>query len=296
MSAPAKRLAILVAAAAAVCGSLAAASGATFNAQTANAADTYAFTALYAPSALTATPSGHDVSLSWSAGTNGSGYAVLGVNNGASSNCSGASFASVGTAAGTSYTDTGRYTPQGTWFCYLVKTTYGVWTSVNSNPTAAAQLGVVATTVAAANGGSAGALDAGDTITVTFNQPIATGTGPSGTNTVCAVNGATIMLGSTTTSGNCATSEAVNLGTLTGGNSNRNARFNATYAWSNGNKTLTITIGARTVGAQNPTTSGTWTFNPTTTATKLQSSTGSYHACDTNTGGGSCLPVATGSF
>src|SRR5207302_4470863 len=93
--------------------------------------------ALYAPSGLSATPSAHDVGLAWSAGTNGSGYAVLGVANGSSSNCSAASFASIGSAAGTSHTDTGRYTPQGTWFCYQVKTSYASWTSVSSNPTAA---------------------------------------------------------------------------------------------------------------------------------------------------------------
>src|SRR5439155_16100439 len=132
---------------------------------------------------------------------------------------------SIGSAAGTSYTDTGRYTPQGTWFCYQVKTSYASWTSVSSNPTAAAQLGVVVTSMAAANGGTAGKLDPGDTITVTFNQPISTSTGPSGTNSMCAIAGATIVLGSTTASGACAASETVNLGKLTGGTSSANARW-----------------------------------------------------------------------
>ena len=289
-------LLLLLAAALLLASNLAGSSLASFNAQAGNPGSLYALTALYAPSSLTATPSGHDVTLGWSPGTNGNGYQVLGVNNGSSNNCSGASFAGIGSAAGTSYTDTGRYSPQGTWFCYQVKTSYGVWTSVNSDPTAAAQLGVVASSATAANGGTAGRLDPGDTITITFNQPISTGSGPSGTDTVCTINGATIMLASTTTSGGCATSEAVDLGTLTGGSSNRNARFSATYAWSNGNKTLSVTIGARINGAQNPTISGTWTFNPTTTATELLSATGGLHTCDTNTGGGSCLPALTGSF
>ena len=48
-------------------------------------------------------------------------------------------------------------------------------------------------------------------------------------------------------------------------------------------------------GTTGPTLSGTWTLNPTTTGTKVLSATGSYHNCDTNTGGGNCLPVATGS-
>jgi hypothetical protein len=270
---------------------------ASFNGQTNNPGNLYALTALYAPSSLTATPSGHDVNLSWSAGTNGNGYTVLGVNNGNSSNCSGASYATIGSAASTSYADTGRYTPQGTWFCYQVETSYSGWTSVNSNPTAAAQLGVVASSIALANGsGTAGRLDTGDTITIAFNQAINTASGPSGTDTVCTISGATIVLASITTSGGCAAGETVDLGRLTGGNSNRNSRFNAAYAWSNANKTLTITIGARISGAQNPIISGTWTLNPTTTATKLLSSTGSFHTCDTNAGGGNCLPTASGGF
>jgi hypothetical protein len=269
---------------------------ASFNGQTGNPGNRYAFTALYAPSSLTATPSGHDVGLGWTAGSNGSGYQVLGVNNGTSSNCSSVSYASVASTAGTTYSDTGRSTPQGTWFCYQVKTSYGVWTSVNNNPSTAAQLGVAAATVTAANGGNSGKLDAGDTITITFNQPITPGTGPASTDTVCAVNGTTIQLASTTTSGNCAAAETVDLGTLTGGNSNKNARFSASYAWSNGNKTLTVTIGTRTNGAQDPNVTGTWTLNPTATATKLLSTTGSFHTCSTNTGGANCLPTLGGSF
>src|SRR4029077_11477759 len=112
---------------------------------------------------------------------------------------------------------------------------------------------------------------------VTFNQAITTSTGPSGTNTVCAVSGATIMVGSTTTSGTCATSETLNLGKLTGGTSAANGRWNATYAWTGGNTVLTVTLGTRTSGSSNVTTSGTWTFNPTTTASKLLSATGSFH-------------------
>ena len=290
------RAALGLAALAAACGALAGSSTASFNAAAANPGSVYGFTSLYAGSGLTATPSGHDVSLSWSAGSNGSGYSVLGVANGSSSNCSTASFASLGSAGGTTYTDTGRYTPQGTWFCYQVKTSYGSWTSVSANPTAAAQLGVVAISAVAANGGTAGRLDPGDTIAVTFNQALTTSTGPSGTNSVCAIAGATVVLGSTATSGACAASETVNLGKLSGGTSSANARFSATYAWSAGNTKLTVTVGARTVGLSNPTVSGVWTLNPTTTASKLLSSTGSFHACDTNTGGGACLPGLTGSF
>ncbi|MBI3741589.1 MAG: hypothetical protein HY257_07525 [Chloroflexi bacterium] len=94
---------------------------------------------------------------------------------------------------------------------------------------------------------------------------------------------------------NVAPSETLNLGQITGGvTGGCNCRFNATYAWSNGNKTLTITLGTRTIGYTNPTlNSATRTFNPTTTSSKMQSSTGNFHICDTNSGGGNCLPTTT---
>jgi hypothetical protein len=271
-------------------------STASFAATSANKNATYALTALYPPSALTATTAGADVNLSWTAGQNGSGYAVLGVANGTSSNCAAATTASIGTTAGTSYADTSRSTPQGTWFCYEVKTTYASWTSVTGNPRAAAQVGVAVSSIVAANGGTASRLDPGDTITATFNQPITTTTGPSATNSVCSISGGTIVIGSTTTSGTCVATETTNFGKLTGGTSSANARWSATYAWNAAHTQLTITIGTRSSGFANPTVSGTWTLGPTTTAAKLLSTTGNLHTCDTNTGGGNCLPTLTGSF
>jgi hypothetical protein len=285
-----------LAAAALVTFAAAGGTAASFNARTANPAATYALTALYAPTSLTATTAGAGVNLSWTAGANGNGYSILGVANGTSSNCAAATTASLGTSVGTTYADSSRSTPQGTWFCYEVKTKYSAWTSVASNPRVAAQIGVVVSTIVAANGGTAGKLDTGDTITATFNQPITTASGPSGTNSVCAIGGATIVIGTTTTSGTCVATETTNFGKLTGGTSSTNVRYAATYAWNAALKQLTITIGSRTSGLTAPTTSGTWTLGPTTTATKLLSTTGSLHTCDTNTGGGSCLPTLTGSF
>src|SRR5205814_4617039 len=87
-------------------------------AQASNPSNAFATTSLYAPSSLTATPSGHDVALAWTAGQNGSGYGIKGVANGSSSDCSAAVYANLGTSASTTYTDAGRFTPQGTYFCY----------------------------------------------------------------------------------------------------------------------------------------------------------------------------------
>ena len=111
---------------------------------------------LGAPTGLTGAASGHNVNLSWTAGTNGNGYAIAAAANGTSSNCTAASFSALTTTAGTSITDTGRFTPQGTFECYRVTTTYGTWSSQTANPTVAVRLGVVAQSVAVANGGTAG--------------------------------------------------------------------------------------------------------------------------------------------
>jgi hypothetical protein len=282
-----------------------------FTSQAAVDANTLSTRNLVAPASLSATPSGHDVQLNWPAGQNGNGYAVLGVANGTSSSCTGASFASLTSTASTSYTDSNRSTPQGTFFCYQVKTTYNTWTSQSGNPTAAAQLGFVATSVQLINDGNhtacsgsgaqlfgqAGTLDCGDQIIITFNQAVNTTTGPTATNTVCARrSNNTIWLASTTTTGNCTATETINLGKLTGGTIGVcDCRFNLSTAWSNGDKNLTVTIGARVAGSGYPTIStSVWTFTPTTTAAKMLSTTGGFHICDTNTGGGNCLP-STGS-
>jgi hypothetical protein len=276
-----------------------------------NPATGFATTALYAPASLTPAAAGHDVQLSWPSGQNGSGYAVLGAANGTSSDCTGATLASVGTAAGTTFTDTGRYAPQGTYVCYQVATTYAGWTSVQNNPLAAVQLGVVASSVQLANNtnsagcsgagsgtfGQAGKLDCGDQVVLAFNQPLDPATIPAGTTTVCANQTSnTVWLGSTATSGTCAATETVHLGKLTGGTvGGCNCRFAASFALSNGNRTLTVTLGAKTAGpgGQWPSLSAAaWAFTPTTDTTKLKSATGGFHACDSNAGGGNCLPAA----
>ena len=251
---------------------------------------------LGAPTGLTGSPSGHDVNLSWTAGTNGSGYAIAAAANGTSSNCTAASFSALTTTVGTSVTDTGRFTPQGTFECYRVTTTFGTWSSQTGNPTVAVRLGVVAQAIAVANGGTSGRFDQGDAIAITFNQAITTASGPIASNNICTNTGGTVMLGVTGSGTTCSTGSATTIGTLTSLTINRAARYNATYAWSAGNTVLTVTIGSRSAGSQDPTVSGTAVYTPTTTATGLLSLTGSFHACSTNTGGGSCTPAATGSF
>ena len=264
--------------------------------KTASASQTVSSRNLGPPTGLTGTPSGHNLNVSWTAGTNGSGYAIAAAANGTSSNCTAASFAALTTTAGTTITDTGRFTPQGTFECYRVTTTFGTWSSQTGNPTVAVRLGVVAQSVAITNGGTAGRLDAGDKIAITFNQAITTASGPVAGNNICTNTGGTVMLGVTGTGTTCSTGSATTIGTLTSLTINRAARYDATYAWSAGNTVLTITIGSRSAGTQDPTVSGTAVHTPTTTATGLLSQTGSFHTCSSNSGGGNCTPTATGSF
>ena len=250
--------------------------------KTASAAQTVSSRNLGAPTGLTGTPSGHNVNLSWTAGTNGNGYAIAAAANGASSNCTAASFSALTTTAGTSITDTGRFTPQGTFECYRVTTTYGTWSSQTGNPTVAVRLGVVAQAVAVANGGTAGRFDQGDTIVITFNQAITTASGPVAANNVCTNTGGTVMLGVTGTGTTCSTATATTIGTLTSLTINRAARYAATYALvGREHGPHRHDRGALRRGTD-PTISGTAVYTPTTTATGLLSATGSFHTCSSN--------------
>lgn len=264
---------------------------AAFAGSTTNPGNTFALTSLYPPSTLTATPAGANVEAVWDAGRNGNGYRLLSAPapNPLVNDCTGAVYVPVVAQAGTTYTHA-LAAPAGTWRCYTVVTTYHSWTSVSGNPVAGARLGFVASVVDFANGGNGSRIDAGDTFTITFNQPVDPATGPQAGNTICWVNDR-IVLGSTQ-SGNCsATDLTPRLGSLTGGAVDRNFRFAATWDWSNGNRTLTATVGARLSGTGNYSNSGAWTFTP---AASVQSATGSLGLCNSNAGGANCLPAVAG--
>jgi hypothetical protein len=250
---------------------------------------------LVAPASITATASGHNVSVAWPAGSNGSGYQLLAAANGTSSTCPGTGLSLLTSTTLLAHTDSGRFAPQGAYECYQVRTTYGTWSSITGNPTAAAQLGFVASSVAVVKGGMAGRIDTGDQIVVTYNQPVNTASGPAATENVCASSASDlIVIGSTGTGANC-TASPVSLGTITGETVSKDIRFATTWSWNAAKTVLTITLGATTAG-NNSKVSGTGTFNPTTTATSMLSATGAFHNCDTNAGGGNCLPLVGGAF
>jgi hypothetical protein len=247
-----------------------------------------------AASALTGAASGHSVVLNWTAGAGATGYSVNGVANGTSSTCPATGYTNISNPTATTLTDS-RSTPQGIYECYQVVSTHGSWSSQSGNPTVGVQLGVVVRSVTVANNGTASRVDQGDVITVTFNQPITTSTGPASTNTICTNTGGQVVLGSTGTGTSCSTSQA-NLGVLSGFTVSQASRFNATWTWSAGNSVLTVTVGSLSAGNANTQVTGTGTLTPNTVATSLLSATGSFHTCSSNTGGGNCLPVATGGF
>lgn len=266
-----------------------------------------ALTSLGPPSALTAVAAGHDVVAAWANGANADSTVVERAANGSSADCTAATtYATVGTVAAptATLTDVGFHLPQGTYACYRATSSVAgtSWTSAAGNPVAAVQLGVVAASVALVNAGStagcppgsgvAGTLDCGDQVVVTFNQPMAAASGPAAGHTVCTRSSTDrLYLGALSTGGICANAEPTSLGTLTSaGAIVGNARHAATYSWSADARTVTVTVGIRTSAAAATMPASTWTFTPTTTPTALLSATGGFHVCDTNTGGGSCLP------
>jgi hypothetical protein len=265
---------------------------AAFTGSVTNGGNAFALTSLYAPGNLTATPAGAAVDVAWTAGQNGNGYRLLSAPapNPLVNDCTGASYSAVATVTGTAYTDAVS-TPQGTWRCYTVRTSYHSWTSVNDNPVAGARMGFVASVASFANTGNP-RIDDNDTITITFNQPVDTATGPLSGNSICWQNDR-ITLGSTGT-GNCSATEVPRLGYLSGGTIDRNFRLAATWSWSGDGRTLTITVGARLTGSGNYSQAGSWTFTPTTNANLVKSVAGSLHVCDTNANGGNCTPAVAG--
>lgn len=250
---------------------------------------------LTAPTALAATPAGHDVSLTWSAGSGGTASNVLAAPAAAGGSCTGVTFTALTSTAATSAKDTGRYTPQGTYECYQVRTAAGGWTSTTGNPVVEARIGFVATSVQLTNGGVAGQLDTGDRIVVTFNQAVNPTTGPPAGSTVCVDTTTLTMALASSGTGTSCSAFGDRLGRLAMASVSFNARYAATHTWTT-TTTLTIAIGARTAGTAAPTVSGAGTFTPASGTGAPTSQTGGFTVCSSNTGGGACLPAATGSL
>ena len=270
-----------------------------FNGETTNASSAFAGGWVDAPTAATATPSGYDMNLAWTAGTHGpvTGQNVNGVDNGTSSNCTGAAYAliSAQTAAATSYSDASRANAgnNGDWFCYqLVSTSATVWTSPLA--LAAAQIGLVTSGVSIANaGGTAGTMQTGDTITLTFNQRT---TIPAGTIKVCAFTATkTILLDDQKNGNTCGTAAADGYGIAqltTAATISADTKFTATVTvTTTAPYTATITLGAGTsvtIGA-----SPTWSATPAGT---ILSFITTHQATMCTAATTNCKPTTTSTF
>src|SRR5436305_71093 len=158
---------------------------ASFTGEAQNKTSTFAADWVAGATGLTITPSGYDVSVSWTAGShNVSAQQLWGVSNTTTSNCTSVTYAQLATLTTSPYTDTNRgnhpaapVSANGDWYCYAIIDTspWSTWTTTTA--AAATQVGLATTAVAFANGRTAGTLDSGDTIKLTFNQkPTAAGT------------------------------------------------------------------------------------------------------------------------
>lgn len=203
---------------------------AVFNGQTKNAGSVFSDGWLSPAAAGTVAASGWNMNLAWTPGAVGlNGQQLWGVDNNLNSNCTGAGYASLTTlasAATAAFTDTARGNAgnNGHWFCYEIMSTRtpGTWTTPFAMP--AAQLGLVTTAVANANVGAANTFNRNDTITLTFNQRIATtGIAASGSLRVCLFAAAkTILIGDTNATACNAATDAFSVAKLV---SNAGATF-----------------------------------------------------------------------
>jgi hypothetical protein len=262
-----------------------------FNGETQNASSTFAGGWIDAPSTFTATASGYDVALGWTPGTHGpvTGQQLNGVNNGTNPNCTGAGYLPVSTlsSSAAAYADSNRGSSiNGNWFCYqLVSTSATVWTA---QATHALQVGLATTGISLANSGTNNSVNAGDTITLTFNQK--TNFPASGTTKICVRQNGRIIIGDTVGGGACADNDGYNVGVITGVTIGTNRPYgSSTYTTSaSAPWTMTITVG----GSNTSTYSGTGTFTPS--ATILSAAT--THQATMCVSGSTCQPITAAHF
>lgn len=278
---------------------------AVFTSSKSNPANTLATGALAAPTGLTATPAGRDVSVAFTPAAGATGTQVLyGRPAAGSSSCSGVTLALDTTSTASPVSDTPASAPQGTYACYAARSVRASWTSLASAGPVAVQTGVVVTSVVATNGGNpsgcllaavVGRVDCGDTLVVTFNQPIDPATGPQAGTKVCTSPTYGLRVGMPSTTTDC--SQQGSLGRVPGAVANRYARSSANVTWNAARTQLTVDVRGLDGLQHGSITGATSTdFVPTTDATKLLSATGAQHVCDADAAGSDCLVAVQGTL
>jgi hypothetical protein len=198
-------------------------------------------------SSLVNSGSYNQVQLSWSLGAIPSsgnpitGYSLEYAPGGTSGSASCGTYGAFSTPSSSPVSVTGTDISQ--WWCFRIHATSAtVWTSATVNFTA--QRLFVPTAVTFSNtGGTAGWIEQGDTIAITFNQP------PSNPGTITV-----------STSGSADTITIGSLGTISGMTIGSNRSYTSSTSSVSGN-TLTITVNGGTgVGGHATTATGTGTF------------------------------------
>jgi hypothetical protein len=142
----------------------------------ATSSSTFTDAYLATPTGMTVTPSGNTFNLAWTSDSVDSGAntnTVTWVDNAGNSSCIGAAYANPTTFTGSTTSGTSAPTgSDGDVMCYQLASTFGTSWSLPSSDvsTAQGQLGFAATALAL-GGTTAGRVQSGDTLALTFNQP-----------------------------------------------------------------------------------------------------------------------------
>lgn len=268
--------------------------GAVFTADTANPDSTAAGGWIPAPTGLaTPAPAGYGASFTWTSGASAAspspnpvtGQQLWGASGGSGGSASCGTYALTASMPGpttTSYTDAGSSGNNGDWWCYeMESTSAGSWTSdaVTFTPV---RVGLYPISVVFAGNGD-GKIDNGDTITITFNQDVAT---PAINKGICQVKGTSsngdLILGFT---GSCSGTAAYAIGKIAGITVNKTGSTAASVTTSGSVVTITVTASGQKV-------SGSGTF---TSSTSVTSTVGSAQAC-TSASAPTCTVTTSGSF
>ena len=311
---------VLLAAAGAVAGT-----SASFNAKTRNDA-AFSTDGLNNPSNVVATVAGNTVAWSWTAGSLNSGGSdfrhrlstkalAAGTLAGTAPACTWTDTFTTSSTIPNATTSTSIATSAanaGAWLCWRLDVQSPAATPTyfsQSSPTGAVKVGHAMASVAIANGGAAGDIDAGDTITISFTQPVLKST-TSTAASVCAIEASKVIYVGRTQSGSTTCSAVTPLvGPLTASNvvagkgTHSTPAYDATFTWQGtcnaGNTAcdqLLVTIGARGNGNKDATvTLSSTLFDPVSTLTSASGTALCTTANNTSTPV-ICHPQITGSF